>query len=423
MAATTNRKKHNILRFPSSERERRRLLRESQDLRVRVVTMLRTVCGWLLVAAVGLFVVSNYRLFTPASLQSLLASTVAGLRQQEGDATTITYENGAFVDAALFEGGLAYADSDSVFLARPGGHETLRKPLGFPSPAVDACRSHILTYDRGGTSAVLTTAYSTAAELTVSSPIITGSIAENGHFVLVTDEQGYRTAAAVYDTRGKEVFKFQSSEYYILSAALSPDAKTLAVLAFRQDAVMLDSHVLLYQVSTGERLSDAVLSGALGLDLRFLSGGKAAVLADDGLYLVDRGGKTEHPLTIVANDLLAFSLQSSGLAIAARSYSGSARSDLYTVAADGALSGPFPLSEEPSAVARSDAGIAVLTSTGVSIYTHAGRPRWHNSEAVGARRVLLTDDGTVYALYTKNTRLFTARSAHSEPIEDTVDAT
>ena len=418
MPTTTKRRKHNLLRFPSSKRERRRLLRESQDIRVRVVTALRTVCGWLLVAAVFLFLVSNYRLLSPASLQSVLQYAAAGLRQQEGDATTIAYENGSFIDAALFEGGLAYADSDSLFLARPGGHETLRKPLSFPAPAVDACRSHVLTYDRGGTAAVLTTAYSTAAEVTVSSPIITGSIAENGHFALVTNEQGYRTAVAVYDTRGKEVFKFQSSEYYILSAALSPDAKTLAALAFRQDGVMLDSHVLLYSVSTGERLADATLEGVLGLELRFLSGGEAAVLADDGLYLVDRRGGIERLLSVAANDLLTFSLSGDGLALAARSYSGDARCDLYTMQGDGTLAGPFPLSEEPSAVALSDAGIAVLTSGGVSVYDRAGAAQWHNGEAVGARRVLLTDDGTVYALYAKNTRLFTAHSTHSEGISD-----
>ena len=43
-------------------------------------------------------------------------------------------------------------------------------------------------------------------------------------------------------------------------------------------------------------------------------------------------------------------------------------------------------------------------------------PLWHNSEAVGARSVLLTDDGTLFALYAKNTRLFTAHSEQSEDI-------
>ena len=416
LTTKTRKTKQNIIRFPSSKKERRRLLLESKDIRVRIVTTLRTACGWLLVIAVFLFLLSNYRLFTPASIQSLASYAIAGLREHGGDATTIAYENGSFSDAALFESGLAYADSDSLFLAKPGGLVTLRQTLGYTAPVVEACDDYVLAFDCGGTKAVLANSVSAAAELELTSPILTGSIAENGHFALVTDEQGYRTAAAVYDTSGKEVFKYQSSEYYIVSAALSPDGNTLAALAFRQDGVMLDSHLLLYTVSSGELAADAVLEGTLGIDVRFLSNGTAAILADDGLYLADRKGGTEHVLTFVSSDLLAFSMQNGAVVLATRSYSGGARSDLYTVQEDGVLNGPFFLSEEPSAVSLSNAGFAVLTSSGVSVYDSSAAPLWHNSEAVGARSVLLTDDGTLFALYAKNTRLFTAHSEQSEDI-------
>ena len=39
-------RKQNIIRFPSSKWERRRILRESKDVRVRAIVMLRLVCGW-----------------------------------------------------------------------------------------------------------------------------------------------------------------------------------------------------------------------------------------------------------------------------------------------------------------------------------------------------------------------------------------
>ena len=52
----------------------------------------------------------------------------------------------------------------------------------------------------------------------------------------------------------------------------------------------------------------------------------------------------------------------------------------------------------------------------MSVYGTDFTPLWHNSDAVGARRLLLTDDGTVFAMYTKNTRLFTSHSEQSEEI-------
>lgn len=406
--------KQNIIRFPSSRKERRRLLRESKDPRVRLTALLRSVCGWLLVVCTVLFLLSNYHLFTPTSIRSLAEYAVAGFRQHEGDITTINYENGTFSDAALFEAGIAYADNDSLFLARPGSVTTMKHTLGYSSPVVETSDDYVLVYDRGGMQAVLANSAAAVAELSLDSAIITGSMGQDGRFVLVTDEQGYRTAVAVYDTSGKEVFKYQSSEYYIVSADLSPDGKTLAALAFRQDGVTLNSHVLLYDVSSGSLDADVTLEDTLGMALCY-SGSTAAVLCDDGLYLIDRGGSAEHALTVASSDLISLTAHDNMLAIATRSYSGGARSDLYTIRG-GTLSGPYALSEEPSALAVSAAGTAVLSASGVTVYDTSFTPQWRNTEAVGARRVLMTDDGTVCALYTKNARLFTAHSEHSEEV-------
>ena len=407
--------KQNIIRFPSSRKERRRLLRESKDPRVRLTALLRSVCGWLLVVCTVLFLLSNYRLFTPTSIRSLAEYAVAGFRQHEGDITTINYENGTFSDAALFEAGIAYADNDSLFLARPGSVTTMKHTLGYSSPVVETSDDYVLVYDRGGMQAVLANSATAVADLSLDSAIITGSMGQNGRFVLVTDEQGYRTAVAVYDTSGKEVFKYQSSEYYIVSADLSPDGKTLAALAFRQDGVTLNSHVLFYDVSSGSLDADVTLEDTLGMALCY-SGNTAAVLCDDGLYMIDRGGEAEHTLTVASSDLISLTAHDNMLAIATRSYSG-ARSDLYTIRG-GTLSGPYALSEEPSALAISAAGTAVLSASGVTVYDTSFTPQWRNTEAVGARRVLMTNDGTVCALYTKNARLFTSRSEHSEEVTD-----
>ena len=84
----------------------------------------------------------------------------------------------------------------------------------------------------------------------------------------------------------------------------------------------------------------------------------------------------------------------------------------------GKLSEPRGLEEEPSALAVSGAGVAALSASGVSVYNTGLVPQWSNADAVGARRLLLTDDGTVYALYTRNARLFTAHSERSEEIAD-----
>ena len=75
------------------------------------------------------------------------------------------------------------------------------------------------------------------------------------------------------------------------------------------------------------------------------------MLCDDGLYLVTRRGSSEHALTVGTSDLIAVATRDNAMVLAIRSYSGGARSDLYTVRG-GTVYGPEPLDEEPSALRR-----------------------------------------------------------------------
>lgn len=405
----------NVVHFPRSRQERARLLRESVDPRARLCGRLRKACGWLLVFCSIAFCIVNYRLLTPSSIRSMASFAAAGLRQGGGDLTSIPYENGSFRDAALFSSGLAYADSDSLYFARPGGALMMRYALPFTSPVVESSHDFVLAYERGGHGVGLYNTYAPVAELTQSSSIITGTISPNGSFAIVTDEQGYRTAVYVYDSRGNSVFQWQSSKYYIVSAALSDDGKQLAVLAFDQQSATLDTHLLLFRTDRQEVQSDQVLSGALGLQATFLSDNSVAALCDNGLYLVKSKGEPVQLLSFATSDLLSFSISEGTVAVATRSYVGGARSDVYLLRGD-KLSAPLSISEEPTALALSRSGLAILTASGVSVYKTDLSPVWHNPEAVGARRVLLADDGTVYALYSKNARLFTARTTQSTAI-------
>lgn len=168
--------KQNIIRFPLSRRERRQRLLDSKDARIRTTALLRMLCGWALVLGTALFLIANYRIFTPTSLRTLGSYIAAGIRSHDGDITTINYENETFSDGALFESGLAYADSDALFLSRAGSMTTLRYSLGYSDPAVESSTNYVLVYDRGGVKAALVGSAGAVAELKLESTILNGSI-------------------------------------------------------------------------------------------------------------------------------------------------------------------------------------------------------------------------------------------------------
>ena len=128
----------NLIRFPATGRDRRIRLEESRDPRIRFVTKLRFVCGWLLAVGAFCFVLTHYGLFAPSAIQRTVQYALAGARQHEGDITNIEFENDIFSDGALFESGLAYADSDALYLSRPGSMTTFQVTIGYSNPVVES---------------------------------------------------------------------------------------------------------------------------------------------------------------------------------------------------------------------------------------------------------------------------------------------
>ncbi len=414
-------KSHKIIQFPD-RKARRRILLENEDPRVRTAATLRIACGWLLVAGLLLFAFANYRLFTPSGIKNMASYAVSGFKEYEGFISTIEFENGTFADAELFAGGLAYADSDSLFLAKPGSPPTLRLSLGYSSPVIETVDNFVLSYDRGGTKASLANGTKRLCELTTQAPIINGGLSPDGHFALIIAEQGYKTSILLYNTKGAQVFRFATSEKYMVSAALSPNGKTLAFTAFRQDGARLISSVSFYSTVSCSLISECDLPGSLAMKLEPVSNDKFAVLCDDGLYLADYGGDPEHILSFSSDDLLAFSANGSSVAFALRSYDGDARSELYAMRSNTELIGPLGFDGEPSSVAVSDSGIAVLSAYGIYVYDSDFIPLWHNPDAVGARRIVLTGDNSAFALYNKHAIRFSSRSPKSEEIETAENA-
>lgn len=412
-----------IAQFPTSKRERRRLLRRAQDGRLLFVTAMRGVTGWLLLLSVILFLGANYRLFFPDNLQRIRAYASLGLTAEPEDRNTIPFASGGYTDVAPFAGGLAVADSDTLYVARPGGLSQLTLQLGYAHIVLDAAEEYILAYDRGGAGLTVTNALTPLeldwGEETMDSPILNASMGRDGSFAVVTDEAGYKTAVRVFNRDQQFVFKWLTSEYYVQSAAVSPDGRHMAALAFRQEGTALAGKLLLFNLSRQEVAAECSLDTALGLEVRFLNNNVAAAVCDTGAYLVDLRGETVHTQRYATSDLIGFSFDDGALALACRSYTKSARAEIVVIRAGGAVTDPLLMSEELAGLSMANGSLAVLTTAGLHIYDANLDPLWTDATAAGGRRVLLQPDGTACVLFGKEARLLrqmqTEEPIHANP--------
>ncbi|MCI9483426.1 MAG: hypothetical protein HFH27_03070 [Clostridiaceae bacterium] len=403
----------NIVRFPESGRERRKILRRSEDPRLRLVSILASACGWLFTLSLVMFLITNYRLLLPDSLQRIFSYLAAGLQTTSSDASTIEYASGTMNDAELFGGGLAYVDSDTLYVSKPNGIHQLSLQLPYSDPVVDASDSLILAYDRGGHGATLANALTPVCQVDLESPILSGAIGKNGGFAIVTDESGCKTAVTVFNNNGTQAFKWSTSQYYILSAALSPDGSWLALLAFEQQGVELESSLLFWKMGkqydeNAAPEAEYQLGSALGYEVRFLDASTAAAMTDRGAYLINRRGELEGQYEVPARDLLGYAFCDRGLLIVTSAYQGSARAEVRLLARNGGLSEEaIYIHSEIQHISAAGSVFGVLTAEGLRVYSvTAWNELWSDSSVSGARGLRMDSSGTAYVLYGGDCRIF-----------------
>lgn len=398
----------NVTQFPTSPRERRRLLRRSQDPRLRIVSLLRILSGWAVLIFTILFVIINYKLFTPTNARNVSNYLRLGTSTGVSDLTTLEFPSGSSSDAVSFSGGLAFTDSDTLYIYSPTGITQLSEQLSYSNLSLCASQDRVLTYDRGGKGYLLTGSASIEAQGTLESPILSASISKNDSFALVTDEQGYKSAVTVYNAAGEQTYKWSSSEYYIQSAALSPSGKWLASLVFHASGVSPEGKLLIARVGQEDTPKEyALADDTLGFSISFLSEKAIAVVADTGIYLFHTSGECFASYAANADEMLAFAVTDDMIALATTSYHAGARSEVMVLQANGESIGPLYLTDELEHLALAEDRIAVLTAAGLTVYDADLQLLWSDTGAIGAKRILLQSNDLVYAIFSKNARLLT----------------
>ena len=393
---------NNIIRFPTNAKERMRYLSQSENPVFRRLTRLRSLTGWALVLASILFLATNFTMFSPSSIAQ--AVSYIQLSLAEPDSTllnTIQYPSGSIAGATQFNGGLALIDSDTLYIAQTGGLIQQTSQLSYTSPVIRTNGSRVLTFDRGSSSLSLSTAISTPVRLTLDDAIQDAALGQSNDFVVVTGATGYRAAVSVYSDNGTQRFRWSTPDYYVQYAALSPSGNRMCALAFYQKGIELRSKLLFFDLDQDAVQAEIELGSTVGVSLSYLDETTALVVTDTALLLADENaGEATTLASYTADELLAFTVSGDHVLLATRAWTGSARCTLSLYNRNGLL-GQTESAEEPVSLSLSSRQAAVLTASGLHVYDYNLTAQWENLTTGGANRILLTDTGSVWTLYSK----------------------
>lgn len=181
---------------------------------------------------------------------------------------------------------------------------------------VETAGDYVLAADLGGNSfAALYKDGAMQQEFVLGKDIISGKVNKHGMVAFATAADGYKGQAVVLDRRGRELFRWNSGEGYIMDLSINASGRYLAVAQLLGEEEQAGSRIQFIDLQRGEVVGTADRPNAVIGELRF-SGSRLLAVSDTQLcgftgrgrelYTVSFAGKTPGRYDISSDRLLAF---------------------------------------------------------------------------------------------------------------------
>ena len=298
---------------------------------------------------------------------------------------------------ADLDGSLAAAGTLGIQVLGAGGSETLRDSFRMDAPAIFVQDSHAISFDIGGKSVRVFDKAEIIASIETVGAIISASINRNGWFAICTQEGGTsRGVVTAYDNAGKVVYRVNLATGYVLSAVLSPDNKSLAILNLTSDG----SRITFYSLNSEDvdRVFD--LPGRLILDLRYRAGGDVLLIVEDALLIVDKNNDSSELYTFAGRNLGDFALDGDSIAIYLLDYNVGHSGRIVSIDGDRKILGEIETDREIIAISLCGGYLAILRNDGLAFYDTSLEElslSEGTASAIGATRVLALGSDRVLA--------------------------
>lgn len=380
----------------------RQRFRAKFNLRQRITLLLGTL---LLIA--GLIFLLTYR-------DRMGLDLLTRLFTYDNEKGSVTYSHG-FRSEDIFVGMdyrlLAASDTQLQLFSGTGTSLLKIEQLSFRSPTLFTNGKQAVVYDAGGRTlyVIAKNKISFTLELPSGQNILSATINQNGWLAVTTKEDGQRGVVTIYNDSYERILTRRLSNYYPISAVVTPDCRGYYILAPGQSKGVFDSRLLFFAIDGSEETEPkSQISVGDNVVLALSSSNtRTWVLTDTGLFPLLSSGERTTGYPFQGRHLKRASLDGSEFAALLLSPSQSGNTGtLVTVDYDGQELGSLELDEQVLGLSAAGRYVAVLTANSLHIYTKELR-EISNSDAIqGVRNLALFPDGTLALITDELVRLY-----------------
>lgn len=335
-------------------------------------------------------------------------------RDADGQAQSFPYDGSVNDAFAELDGSLLAAGDSGIRLYSPAGVLLAQEPVVLEQPVVSAAGRYAVVYDAGGTALRLFNGSRQLLAADDQGTLLSANVNPSGWMAVTHQASGHKGAVTVYDGDQERAMQFNFSSRFVMDAAVSRDNSSLAVVTVDQEEGAFRSSLLLYDLdatlAAGTHFDNAPaarfdLGSCVALSLRESSGG-FRVAGDTGLTVCTRDG-TAYSYDYSDRYLKSVALGGGDFsALLLGKYRAGSAADLTVVDDQGRVTGTLSTNEQILSLSAAGRYLAVLTADRLDIYT-AGLTLYSSLEGTsGARRVLMSDDGSAMLIGSESANLY-----------------
>ena len=197
----------------------------------------------------------------------------------------IAYEVDDAPAFACFKGGLAVAGRERLQLLTAAGGMNTSTTLQMVSPVLSSTTDLLMVYGRGENTCHIYNSFTKIHSETVDGAVRTAYLSESGAYSVTAEDAEYASAVYVYNRNFEKLNKYNLNSH-VVSAPLSEDGKTVAILSYVIEQGVYETRVRLARVGSDEVYCDYTVPGAFPLGISFTGKDHALMLTDNGIHIV-----------------------------------------------------------------------------------------------------------------------------------------
>jgi len=351
----------------------------------------------LVVFAIVAFVVVS--LLTWHNTGSSWLTDLFSPRPSEISAQEFNFSVGRARMFANLDGSIAAVGTLGLKVLDAEGRETLRDSFRMVQPAIISSGGRGIAFDIGGTSVRVFNKTQILSSIETEGTVVSASLNQNGWFCIVTQESGvYRGIVTVYNSSGTSVLRASKGTGFVLSAELSHDNKSLAILNYTNTG----SRVSFYHGIDTDKDPDHLFDYTSGLivDIVYLTNGDVLVFSTDSLFLIERSGSGKMLYAFADKRLGGYAYDEDFIVLHLYDYGIGYQGRLITLLTDGTILAEKATGREIISMSAADKSFVILKNDGI-LFLNDTLDEFPASEdnisAAGASKVLAVNNGTALA--------------------------